>query len=859
MTDFPARYDPGSVEERVYKFWLKEGVFTPKVPTRRPVFSIAIPPPNITGRLTMGHVLNNTIQDLIVRYKKLKGYETLWLPGMDHAGIATQVKVEDRLRAEGKSRGEIGREGFLRLVWQWKEDFARIIRNQLRRLGCGLDWTRERFTLDERLSRAVRLVFVRLYEKGLIYQGRYMVNWCPRCKTALANEQVERNEEDGKLYYIAYPLQDDGEVVVATTRPETMLGDTGVAVNPGDARFKDLVGRTAILPIIERKIPIISDEYVDPDFGTGAVKVTPAHDPADLTVGRRHNLDEIEVIGAEGRMTEAAGPYHGLDRYECRRQLIEDLEEKKLLRKIEPYRIPIGRCERCNTVIEPRLSLQWFVRMKPLVNHARNALKKGEIKVIPGRWINLFNHWIENIEDWCISRQLWWGHPLPVYYCQDCNETIVSMEVPERCQCGSKNLIQDPDVLDTWFSSWLWPFSTLGWPDETDDLKSFYPNSLVVSGWDILFNWVLRMIIAGYEFTGKKPFGEVLFHGLIRDRFGRKMSKSLGNSPEPTDLLDKYGADGLRFGLLSITPKEQDVLFAEDYLAGGRNFVNKLWNAARMIYLRYPERPTEPKMVDPFDRWIAAEFNQFLIRTDRFLMNYQVNNYVKEVYDFVWHTFCDRYLEHLKYTPEIKGGLARLILKNILIVAHPIIPFVTEEIWSRLDFGSGSILKGAWPERIEVEVEYPVGSFFEIVSAVNRARSEWNIHPKKPVDLFIIYKDRKLEALVQEYRVLLKEMVNLKGVDKPDGPIPKASIQISKGFEAYIPLEGIIEIEREYRRLSDEVRRLEVIIEDLEKRLKDNDFITKAPVEVVDRERQRFSELVEKKERIERCLKQLAG
>lgn len=859
MTDFPARYDPGSVEERVYKFWLKEGVFTPKVPTRRPVFSIAIPPPNITGRLTMGHVLNNTIQDLIVRYKKLKGYETLWLPGMDHAGIATQVKVEDRLRAEGKSRGEIGREGFLRLVWQWKEDFARIIRNQLRRLGCGLDWTRERFTLDERLSRAVRLVFVRLYEKGLIYQGRYMVNWCPRCKTALANEQVERNEEDGKLYYIAYPLQDDGEVVVATTRPETMLGDTGVAVNPGDARFKDLVGRTAILPIIERKIPIISDEYVDPDFGTGAVKVTPAHDPADLTVGRRHNLDEIEVIGAEGRMTEAAGPYHGLDRYECRRQLIEDLEEKKLLRKIEPYRIPIGRCERCNTVIEPRLSLQWFVRMKPLVNHARNALKKGEIKVIPGRWINLFNHWIENIEDWCISRQLWWGHPLPVYYCQDCNETIVSMEVPERCQCGSKNLIQDPDVLDTWFSSWLWPFSTLGWPDETDDLKSFYPNSLVVSGWDILFNWVLRMIIAGYEFTGKKPFGEVLFHGLIRDRFGRKMSKSLGNSPEPTDLLDKYGADGLRFGLLSITPKEQDVLFAEDYLAGGRNFVNKLWNAARMIYLRYPERPTEPKMVDPFDRWIAAEFNQFLIRTDRFLMNYQVNNYVKEVYDFVWHTFCDRYLEHLKYTPEIKGGVARLILKNILIVAHPIIPFVTEEIWSRLDFGSGSILKGAWPERIEVEVEYPVGSFFEIVSAVNRARSEWNIHPKKPVDLFIIYKDRKLEALVQEYRVLLKEMVNLKGVDKPDGPIPKASIQISKGFEAYIPLEGIIEIEREYRRLSDEVRRLEVIIEDLEKRLKDNDFITKAPVEVVDRERQRFSELVEKKERIERCLKQLAG
>jgi len=857
MTEFPKRFDHRTVEPEIYNRWLDLSLFTPKVPTDRPVFSISIPPPNITGKLTMGHVLNNTIQDLIVRYKRLCGFETLWLPGMDHAGIATQVKIEEKLREEGKSKEKIGKEGFLKLAWKWKEEFAEIIRAQLKRLGCSLDWSRERFTLDEGLSRAVRLVFVKLYEKGLIYRGRYMVNWCPRCRTALANEQVVREEEEGKLYYISYPLDGGGEVVVATTRPETMLGDTAVAVNPDDDRYSALVGRTAILPILNRKLPIIADPYVDPEFGTGAVKITPAHDPADFKIGKAHKLEEVEVIDEEGRMTEAAGPYHGLDRYECRKRLLADLKAKGFLREIKPYQIPIGRCERCQTVIEPRLSLQWFVKMRPLIEHARKALDRGEIRIFPSRWINLFRHWIENIEDWCISRQLWWGHPIPVFYCQDCGETIVAMEDPTTCRCGSKRLVQDPDVLDTWFSSWLWPFSTLGWPEETEDLKTFYPNSLVVSGWDILFNWILRMVIAGYEFLGKPPFTDILFHGLIRDRFGRKMSKSLGNSPEPLELLDRYGADGLRFGLLLITPRERDVLFAEEFLEVGRNFVTKLWNAARMIHLRFPSAEPKAKLTDPFDHWIVDRFNRVLERINSLLGSYQINGYVKELYDFVWHTFCDRYLEYLKFQPH-KGGLARFLLKQILIISHPIIPFVTEELWSRLGFGT-TILKASWPDPIPAQSRPEVDDFFEIVSAVNRIRSEWGIHPKEPLELHLTCKSDRLRDLIGDNSDLLRNLTNLSGIIEADHPPPRSAIHITKGFEVYIPLAGVIDLKKEGIRLRKERDRLEVLIHKLRQRLENPQFLKKAPPDVIEREKVRLKQLEEKYEGVERCLRLLAG
>ena len=859
MSDFPPRYDPKGVEDRIYKAWLEKRQFQPEEMAGERIFSIAIPPPNVTGNLTIGHMLDNTFQDLIIRYKRLKGFKTLWLPGMDHAGIATQVKIEERLRDEGKEIEDLGREEFLKIAWQWKEDYAKIIREQLQRLGCALDWNRERFTLDEGLSRAVRLVFVKLYKKGLIYRGRYMVNWCPRCRTALSNEQVVRQEEDGRLYYIKYPIKDGGEVIVATTRPETMLGDTGVAVNPDDERSKGLVGRTAILPIIEREIPIIADDYVDPEFGTGAVKVTPAHDGADLEIGRRHKLEVVEVIDGHGRMTENAGRYQGQDRFECRKQLIQDLKALDYLKKVEPYRIPIARCERCETVIEPRISLQWFVKMSPLVEHARSALENGEIKVFPQRWINLFRHWIDNIKDWCISRQLWWGHPIPVYYCQNCDEIIVSVDAPTGCSCGSKNLKPDPDVLDTWFSSWLWPFSTLGWPEETEDLNRYYPNSMVISGWDILFNWILRMIIAGYEFTGKKPFEDILFHGLIRDRHGRKMSKSLGNSPEPLDLLNKYGADGLRIGLMMITPKEQDILFAEEYLLTGRNFVNKLWNGARMIFLRFPEEKPEPRVEDPFDQWIGSKFNGAVELLSSLLDQYQLNNYTKELYDFVWHLFCDKYLEYLKYAPVEKGSLAKYLLRGILVMAHPIIPFITEEVWQRFRFSSDSIMAALWPEPISAPVDYPVDSFFELVSAVNRARSEWNIHPREKVEIHIRFKDDRFKDLIGRYSDLLVKMVNLRAIIEAQDPLKQSVAHIFRDFETYIPLTGIVDISKEEQRLRDEEGAIRDLITRIEKRLSNEQFLRKAPPEVVEKEKARLSEFREKIAGIERCLKQLAG
>ncbi|MEO0184667.1 MAG: valine--tRNA ligase [candidate division WOR-3 bacterium] len=686
MDAFSTRYDPAGIEDGIYEFWLNEKLFTPDLRSNKKTYTIVIPPPNVTGRLTLGHILNNTIQDILIRYKKMNGFETLWIPGMDHAGIATQVKVEEeRLLPKGIRKEDLGREKFLEQVWRWKEEYADVIRMQLRKMGCALDWTRERFTLSEDYSKKVIKVFVDLYNKGLIYRGEKIINWCPRCLTALSDEQVETENKSGKLYYIRYPMKGSNSfVVVATTRPETMLGDTGICVNPKDERYQQLVGKKVLLPIMNREIPIIADDYVDPEFGTGALKVTPAHDPFDFELSKKHNLQIINIMNPDGTLNEDAGEYAKMDRFEARKKIIEHLKSLELLEKTENYTVPMGICERCETPIEPRLSKQWFVKMKPLAEPALEVVKNGTIKIYPKRWINLYNHWLENVRDWCISRQLWWGHRIPIYYCKKCQEMeksqipdpkqdkgiVVSESKPDRCpHCGSTEIYQDEDVLDTWFSSWLWPFATLGWPENTDDFKHFYPTQTLATGWDIIYLWVARMIMAGLEFTKNIPFSNVVFHPMIRDEKGRKMSKSLGNSPEPMELIEKYGADALRLGLMLITPAEQDVLYSEKSIDVGRKFCNKLWNAARLVLTGFPQTPEGfPDELSDFDQWILNEFNQLLKDAEFYLNNFEFNSLSRRLYDFVWHKFCDWYLEIIKIPPYNQKNISKYLLRQVLKV-----------------------------------------------------------------------------------------------------------------------------------------------------------------------------------------------
>ncbi|MCS7280711.1 MAG: valine--tRNA ligase [Desulfobacterota bacterium] len=863
-------YNPKNVEEKWYKFWLDKGYFTAKTDSELKPFSIVIPPPNVTGSLHMGHALNNTLQDIVVRYKRMAGFNTLWLPGTDHAGIATQNVVERELAKENLKREDLGRDGFLKRVWEWKEKYGRTIMEQLMKLGCSLDWTRERFTMDEGLSRAVREVFVRLYEEGLIYRGYYIINWCPRCKTALSDLEVEHEEEKGFLYYVRYPLERGAEfLVVATTRPETMLGDTAVAVNPEDARYKKYVGSFAVLPIAERKIPIIADPHVDPNFGTGVLKVTPAHDFYDFEIGKKHNLPQIKVIDEDGRMNENAFLFAGLDRFECRRLLLEELKKRNLFEKQEPYSLVLGKCYRCKTVVEPSLSLQWFVKMKPLAEPAIEVVRSKRVRIIPEMWEKVYFDWMNNIKDWCISRQIWWGHRLPVWYCKMCEKTYVSREDLELCESCGQRLIQDEDVLDTWFSSALWPFSTLGWPKKTKDLEIFYPTSLLVTGFDILFFWVARMIMMGLKFMGDVPFREVYIHALVRDAEGKKMSKSRGNVIDPLIMIEKYGCDAFRFTLAMLTSQGRDILLSTERIEGSRNFVNKIWNAARLSlpFLEgmdfFEEGSFRNDSTFLPDRWIVTRLVKVIKRVTDALESYHFNEASIALYDFIWHEFCDWYLELIK--PNLYGRVSvfdskktRLTLfftfRSILKLLHPFMPFITEEIYQMLPHKEKeSIMIDSYPKAdeslMDEEAERKMSVIIETIDAIRRIRGEVNIQPNVKIDAHIKAKDK--EELLKLYVPYVMELAKLRNVFFVEEEIQeKCAIEVVDDVEIYIPLTDIIDVDKEISRIEKEMKRLDEELEKVFKKLNNKDFLEKAPPEVIEKNKETLEELRNKRSKL---------
>ena len=867
--DLPKRYDPKNTEDKWYKFWLDKGFFKANPQSSRPHFSVMMPPPNITGILTMGHVLNNTIQDIIIRFKRMGGYETLWQPGIDHAGIATQNVVEKALAKEGKSRFDLGREKFLEIVWKWKEQYGEKILIQLRKLGVSCDWSRVKFTMDPDMSRAVMKAFVELYRAGLIYRGTRIINWCPRCGTALADDEVEYIEEKGKLYYIKYPLVGEkGYVVVATTRPETYLGDTAVAVNPRDERYNKLIGKRVRLPLIDwtrkdlngedvsAEIPIIADERVEKEFGTGAVKVTPAHDPADFEIGMDAGLPQVVVMDEEAVLNDNAGPYKGLERYAARKKILEDLEKNGFIEKIEDYQHNVGTCYRCHTVIEPYISEQWFVKMKPLAELALKAVESGEIKLVPPYSEKIYRHWLENVKDWCISRQIWWGHRIPVYTCQDCGHIMVREEKPQKCEkCGSTNIIQDEDVLDTWFSSWLWPFSTLGWPERTDFLEKFYPTDVLVTGWDILFFWVARMIMAGYFFMKEKPFSYVYLHGLLRDEKRRKLSKSLGNSPDPLDLIEKYGADGVRMGIMLITPEGQDIIFTEKRMELGRNFANKIWNASRLLFSHLREEEEFDKNIEPIrleDRWILTKLNRSITEVSEALENFDFNTAAWGLYNFFWKNYCDWYLEAIK--PRLRNGdktalkTAFYVLDRFLRLLHPFMPFITEELWQRIPFSkeTESIMVSTWPEPDDFTFEDEALDFeflIELIKNIRELRHEIGFERKRKS--VIAFKDVKdhFKTIVREHMDILDLLAQTdKVMDEAERGIP-----ILTGEEHLIfVLENEDELRRVVARFEEELQELEGLLDKLNKKLSNQDFLEKAPAHVVQSEKEKKQNYEEK-------------
>ncbi|MBA7628539.1 Valine--tRNA ligase [subsurface metagenome] len=867
---FPKIYDPKGIEERLYKAWAQEGLFTPKPDEEKEKFVIVIPPPNVTGKLTLGHVLDNELQDILVRFASLQGNEALWVPGEDHAGIATQVVVERKLAREGRSKEELGRDGFVAEVWRWVAQYRDIIRHQHERLGFAADWSRERFTLDEGLSRAVRKAFVHLYDKGLIYRGLRIVNWCPRCHTAISNEETEYTERQGSLWYIRYPLEDgSGHVTVATTRPETMLGDTAVAVNPSDDRYRHLVGKQIILPLMGRSIPVIADEQVQPDFGTGAVKVTPSHDAADYEIGKRHDLAKVRVINEAGVMTEEAGAYAGKDRYAARKEIVRDLQSQGLLEKTEPYRLSVAVCERCETVIEPILSEQWFLQMKPLAEPAIHAVQDGVIRFYPERWKNLYFHWMRNIQDWCISRQLWWGHRIPVYTCAKCGHVFASVDEPSVCpRCAASDLTQDPDVLDTWFSSWLWPFSVMGWPDETEDLKRYYPTNTLVSGWDIIYLWVARMIMAGFEFTGKPPFDAVFFHVMIRDEKGRKMSKSLGNSPDPFDLIDKYGADALRFGLMLITPREQDVFYSEERIKVGRNFANKLWNSARLLdSLRNGEEAEIPLDPTPTERWMLARLAKASEEVKRLLENHDLYNAAKYLYNFYWHSFCDWGLEFAKIAKREGRPIsaALYVFRSSLAMLHPYMPFITEELWERFSLADHRLFSDRWPEVPSEFSQSPpsVDAMTDLITAVRTMRAELGVGKDTPVPVIVVTKDDDLFDFFGKNTSYLAGLARIEYLARASQrPHPSSGAILGWG-EVYLPLaelvsSGRLNLEAERARISKELAKLEGEVKKINSRLTDDGFLSNAPDEIVSGERERLETFTAKIARLRELKEGLA-
>ena len=863
-------YNPRDFEDRIYQFWLDGGYFTPTIDKSKPMFSIVMPPPNITGQLHMGHAVDNTLQDILTRWKRMQGYCTLWLPGTDHASIATEAKIVEAMRKEGVTKEDIGREKFLERAWDWKRQYGGRIVEQLKKLGSSCDWTRERFTMDDGCSEAVQTVFMQLYEKGLIYRGERIINWCPHCKTSISDVEVEYEDQQGSFWHLRYPFKDgSGWLNLATTRPETLLGDTAVAVNPEDERYKDLVGKTLILPLVGREIPVVADEYVEKDFGTGVVKITPAHDPNDFEVGLRHNLPVINVLTEDAHIVDDYPKYAGMDRYEARKAIVKDLEEQGFLVKVEPYPHNVGTCQRCHTTVEPRVSKQWFVAMKELAQPAIAAVREGDIRFIPERFDKMYFHWMENIRDWCISRQLWWGHRIPAYYCDDCGEMVVSRTAPEKCpKCGGK-MHQDPDTLDTWFSSALWPFSTLGWPEKTEDLAYFYPTSTLVTGYDIITFWVSRMIFSGLEYMGDKPFSDVFIHGLVRDSQGRKMSKSLGNGIDPLKVIDEYGADALRFMLANGTSPGNDMRYSDEKVKAARNFANKLWNASRFILMNLSDEVTKPELPDQLlmeDKWVLSQYNDLVKSVNDNLTKYELGIAVQNIYDFLWDVFCDWYIEIAKARLQA-GGEASLnvqkvlvyVMANTLKLLHPFMPFITEEIWQAIPNDCETIMMAKFPEYDEAlnfaDDEREFGRIMAAVKAIRNVRAEKNVPPSRKAHLFI---DTDFTDTFEKGASFFERLASASDVTVGKNlKVENAALAVTDSTKIYLPMGDLIDREAELKRLQKELENCQREIRSTEGKLANKEFVAKAPEKVVNVEREKLARANERLLKIQESIREL--
>ena len=870
-------YDPKQIEEKLYERWCENKYFHAEVDRSKKPFTTVMPPPNITGKLHMGHALDNTLQDILIRYKRMEGYNALWIPGTDHAAISTEVKVTNQLKEEGIDKKELGREGFLERTWQWKEEYAGTIENQLKKLGISCDWDRERFTMDEGCSKAVEEVFINLYNKGYIYKGSRIINWCPKCKTSLSDAEVEHEDQDGNFWHIKYPIAGtDRFLEIATTRPETLLGDTAIAVHPDDERYTDIGGKMAILPLVNREIPIVADYYVDKEFGTGAVKITPAHDPNDFEVGKRHNLPEINIMNDDATINEKGGKYAGMDRYEARKAIVADLDEQGYLVKVVPHMQAVGPHFRCGTTVEPLIKQQWFVKMDELAKPAINALKTGELRFVPERFDKIYLHWLENIKDWCISRQIWWGHRIPAYYCDECGEFVVAKEAPEKCpHCGCTHFTQDEDTLDTWFSSALWPFSTLGWPEKTEDLDYFYPTDVLVTGYDNIFFWVIRMVFSGYEHTGKAPFNTVLIHGLVRDSQGRKMSKSLRNGIDPLEIIDKYGADALRLTLITGNEPGNDMRFYNERVEASRNFANKVWNASRFILMNMEKNVVEEPedfLLKPADRWILSKVNSLTKEMTENMDKFELGIAVQKVHDFIWDEFCDWYVEIAKYRiyhaeeDSQSANCALWVLKTVLGQAlkllHPFMPFITEEIYGALVPEEESLMMSSWPVYRE-DWKFPYATeVIEHVKAITRGirnmRAEMNVPNNKRTKVYIISSDSKLLTALEVLKESVKPLMLANDIilhyEKKDVADDAVSIVVP-GATVYLPLEDLVDFEQERERLKKEEERLNSEIKRAQGMLANERFTSKAPADKVQAERdklEKYTKMLEQvKERID--------
>ena len=881
MKELAKTYDPKAIEDRTYAKWMGRKYFHAEVDRSKKPFTIVMPPPNITGKLHMGHALDNTLQDILIRYKRMQGYNALWIPGTDHASISTEVKVINKLKEEGIDKNELGREGFLKRTWEWREEYGRTIVDQLKKIGSSCDWDRERFTMDEGCSEAVLEVFVRLYEKGYIYKGSRIINWCPVCRTSISDAEVEHEEQAGHFWHINYPIADgSGYVEIATTRPETMLGDTAVAVNPEDERYQHLIGKTLKLPLTDREIPVIADPYVDREFGTGCVKITPAHDPNDFEVGRRHNLPEINIMNDDATINCPGSKYDGMDRYEARRAIVADLEEQGLLVRVEEHVHNVGTHDRCHTTVEPLIKQQWFVKMEEMAKPAIEAIKNGDLTFVPERFDKIYLHWLENIRDWCISRQLWWGHRIPAWYCDDCGEIVVAKSAPAVCpKCGCTHLTQDPDTLDTWFSSALWPFSTLGWPKQTEDLDYFYPTDVLVTGYDIIFFWVIRMVFSGYEQTGKCPFHHVLIHGLVRDSQGRKMSKSLGNGIDPLEIIDQYGADALRLTLVTGNAPGNDMRFYMERVEASRNFANKVWNASRFIMMNLPEdadldmaEPDPAKLTDA-DRWILSKVNSLAKEVTANMDNFELGIAVQKVYDFIWEEFCDWYIEMVKprlYNKEDETrGAALITLKTVLIRAlkmlHPFMPFISEEIFCNLS-GEESIMISSWPEYREdwnfEKEEHAVETIKEAVRAIRNVRSSMNVPNSKKATVYVVAADAGVREIFENGKVFFATLGHAGEVviqaDKT-GIADDAVSALTAAAAIYMPLAELVDVEKEIERLKKEEERLTKELARVNGMLGNEKFVSRAPEAKIQEERKKLEKYTQMMDQVKERLAQLGA